>query len=87
MEGIDLLLTPTLAFVAPPAFRDDLEIRDAVIRLTYPFNALGWPALALPCGPAEHGLPASVQLIAPAGADARVVAAAALLERELAVAA
>ena len=87
LEGIDLLLTPTLAFVAPPAFKDDLEIRDAVIRLTYPFNALGWPALALPCGPAEHGLPASVQLIAPAGADARVVAAAALLERELAVAA
>ena len=73
--------------MAPPAFKDDLEIRDAVIRLTYPFNALGWPALALPCGPAEHGLPASVQLIAPAGADARVVAAAALLERELAVAA
>ncbi len=87
MEGIDLLLTPTLAFVAPPAFKDDLEIRDAVIRLTYPFNALGWPALALPCGPAEHGLPASVQLIAPAGADARVMAAGALLERELAAAA
>ena len=65
----------------------DLQIRDAVIRFTFPFNALGWPALALPCGPAEHGLPASVQLIAPAGADARVVAAAALLERELAVAA
>ena len=87
LEGIDVLLTPTLAFVAPPAFKDDLQIRDAVIRLTYPFNALGWPALALPCGPAEHGLPASVQLIAPAGADARVLAAAALLERELAVAA
>ena len=86
MGGIDLLLTPTLAFVAPPAFKDDLEIRDAVIRLTYPFNALGWPALALPCGPAEHGLPASVQLIAPAGEDARVMAAGALLERELAAA-
>jgi aspartyl-tRNA(Asn)/glutamyl-tRNA(Gln) amidotransferase subunit A len=84
IEGVDLLVTPTLAFVAPPAFRDDREIRAAVIRLTFPFNALGWPALALPCGPAEHGLPASVQVVGPAGEDARVLAAAGLLERALA---
>ncbi len=82
-EGLDLLVTPTLGFVAPPAARDDLEIRDAVIRFTYPFNALGWPALALPCGPAEDGLPASVQLIGRPGEDARVIAAGALLERAL----
>jgi aspartyl-tRNA(Asn)/glutamyl-tRNA(Gln) amidotransferase subunit A len=81
VDGVDLLITPTLAFVAPPALKDDLEIRDAVIRLTYPFNALGWPALAMPCGPAEHELPASVQLVAPLGEDARVLAAGALLER------
>ena len=80
IEGVDLLLTPTLAFVAPPAASDELSIRGAVIRLTYPFNALGWPALALPCGPAEHGLPASVQLVAPPGKDARVLAGGALLE-------
>jgi Asp-tRNA(Asn)/Glu-tRNA(Gln) amidotransferase A subunit family amidase len=84
VEGIDLLVTPTLACVAPPALRDDREIRDAVIRLTCPFNALAWPALALPCGPAELGLPASVQLVAPAGEDARVLAAGALLEQALA---
>ena len=80
MEGIDLLVTPTLAFVAPSALRDDLGIRDAVIRFTYPFNALGWPALALPCGLAEDGLPASVQLVARAGEDARAIAAGALVE-------
>jgi Asp-tRNA(Asn)/Glu-tRNA(Gln) amidotransferase A subunit family amidase len=84
IEGLDLLVTPTLAFVAPPALRDDLEIRDAVIRCTYPLNALGWPALALPCGPAEEGLPASIQLVARAGEDARVLAAGSLLERVLA---
>ena len=84
VQGVDLLVTPTLAFVAPPAIRDDLEIRDAVIRFTYPFNALGWPALALPCGPAENGLPGSVQLVAPDGGDARVLAAGSLLELELA---
>ena len=81
VEGLDLLITPTLGFVAPPAFEDDLEIRDAVIRLTYPFNVLGWPALAVPCGPAEEGLPASVQLVAPDGEDARVLAVGSLLER------
>jgi Asp-tRNA(Asn)/Glu-tRNA(Gln) amidotransferase A subunit family amidase len=83
LEGVDLLVTPTLGFVAPPAFEDDREIRAAVIRFTFPFNALGWPALALPCGPAEHGLPASVQLVAPAGEDARVIAAGAVLEESL----
>ena len=83
-EGLDLLVAPTLAFVAPPAIADDREIREAVIRLTFPFNALGWPALAMPCGPAEHGLPASVQLVARPGEDARVLAAGALLERAMA---
>jgi aspartyl-tRNA(Asn)/glutamyl-tRNA(Gln) amidotransferase subunit A len=83
MEGVDLLVTPTLAFVAPPAVRDDLAIREAVIRFTFPFNALGWPALALPCGPAEGGLPASLQLVAPAGEDALVLAAGAMLERAM----
>jgi aspartyl-tRNA(Asn)/glutamyl-tRNA(Gln) amidotransferase subunit A len=81
IEGIDLLVTPTLAMVAPPAFSDDLDWREAMIRFTYPFNALGWPALALPCGIAEDGLPASVQLVATAGDDARVLAASAKLER------
>jgi aspartyl-tRNA(Asn)/glutamyl-tRNA(Gln) amidotransferase subunit A len=84
ISGVDLLVTPTLAFVAPPAVNDDLAIREAMIRLTFPFNALGWPALALPCGPAERGLPASVQVVGPAGEDARVLAAGALLERALA---
>jgi aspartyl-tRNA(Asn)/glutamyl-tRNA(Gln) amidotransferase subunit A len=55
-----------------------------MIRLTYPFNALGWPALALPCGTAERGLPASVQIVGPPGHDAAVIAAGQLLEQELA---
>jgi Asp-tRNA(Asn)/Glu-tRNA(Gln) amidotransferase A subunit family amidase len=45
---------------------------------------LGWPALALPCGAAEDGLPASVQLAGRAGDDARVIAAGRLLESLLA---
>ena len=74
LEGIDLLLTPTIGFVAPPADADELAIRERAIRFTYPFDSLGWPALALPCGSAEGGLPASVQLVGRAGDDARVLA-------------
>ena len=54
-----------------------------LIRFTFPFSALGWPALALPCGPAEDGLPASVQLAGRPGADALVLAAGRLLEAAL----
>jgi aspartyl-tRNA(Asn)/glutamyl-tRNA(Gln) amidotransferase subunit A len=78
-EGLDLLLTPTLAFVALPAEVDEREVRRSVIRFTYPFDVLGWPALALPCGAAEDGLPASVQLVGRAEDDARVLAAGRLL--------
>lgn len=83
-EGLDLLLTPTLASVAPPAGIGDLALREDLIRLTYPFNFVGAPVLALPCGPAELGLPASVSLAGPRGADALVLGAGLALEAALA---
>ena len=81
---VDLLLTPTLPIVAPRVGAGgigDLEVRERLIENTYPFNAAGLPALALPCGPAEGGLPASVQLVG--RDDALVLAAGRLLERAL----
>ena len=75
LDGFDLLLTPTLQCVAPPTGIGDLALRERLIANTLPFNTLGWPALALPCGPAEDGLPASVQLVGRPGADALVLAA------------
>jgi len=75
MNGLDLLVTPTLPIVPPPADCDEIELRASLTANTYPFNALGWPALALPCGRAEGGLPASIQLVARAGDDALVLAA------------
>jgi aspartyl-tRNA(Asn)/glutamyl-tRNA(Gln) amidotransferase subunit A len=81
--GIDLLVTPTLRFVAPPSGQDERQLRGELTLLTWPFNITGHPALAVPCGPAEDGLPASVQLVGRPGDDARVLAAGALLERAL----
>jgi aspartyl-tRNA(Asn)/glutamyl-tRNA(Gln) amidotransferase subunit A len=79
LAAYDLLLTPTMAGVPPPADADERELRGRGIRFTYPFNSLGWPALALPCGTAEDGLPASIQIVGKPGDDARVLAAGALL--------
>ena len=83
LDGLDLVLTPTLAFVAPRLPVDDLEIREDVIQFTIPFNYLGWPVLALPRGPAEDGLPASLQIAGRPGSDALVLAVGELVESRL----
>ena len=79
-SGVDLVLSPAVPMVAPPTGIGDLALRGRMIELTFPWSAVGAPALALPCGPAEDGLPASVQLAGRPGDDARVLAAGALLE-------
>ena len=70
LAGIDLLVTPAVPFVAPPADVDELTIRGPGTMFTYPFSALGWPALALP---------PYVQLAGRPGSDALVLAAGKLL--------
>jgi aspartyl-tRNA(Asn)/glutamyl-tRNA(Gln) amidotransferase subunit A len=85
MADVDLVLTPTIAMVAPPASLGEPAVRKRMLQFTYPWNAIGAPALALPCGPAEDGLPASIQLVGRPGDDEIVLAAGRLLERALAV--
>ena len=78
------MLTPTQGFVAP-TYEDGANdaLRLGITRFTNPFNALGWPALALPCRAAEEGLPASVQLVGPSGSDSLVLAAGSALEAQV----
>jgi aspartyl-tRNA(Asn)/glutamyl-tRNA(Gln) amidotransferase subunit A len=83
MESLDLILTPTLAMVAPSAALGEPPVRERLLQFTYPWNTIGAPALALPCGPAEHGLPASIQLVGRPGDDRAVLAAGRRLEQEL----
>ena len=72
LEGRAALLAPTAAIPAP---RIDIGARcllpdgtpanllTAVLRFTAPFNATGQPALALPTGLSQSGLPLSMQVI------------------------
>jgi aspartyl-tRNA(Asn)/glutamyl-tRNA(Gln) amidotransferase subunit A len=82
LNGCDLLLTPTLPIPPPPDDAAELAVREAMTRFTFPANALGWPALALPCGEVD-GVPISAQLIGRPGTDALVMATGLTLERRL----
>jgi aspartyl-tRNA(Asn)/glutamyl-tRNA(Gln) amidotransferase subunit A len=75
LEGFDLLLVPTLSIEPPPADVDELAIREAMIRFTFPFNCLGWPALSVPVGRA------SIQIVGRVGDDGLVLAAGLSLEQ------
>jgi Asp-tRNA(Asn)/Glu-tRNA(Gln) amidotransferase A subunit family amidase len=90
---VDAVLTPVVPFVAPATTPPmDTQEGSAEGRFTGVFNVTGDPALALPCGWSAAGLPIAIQLSAPRGADAELLAAAARIEaildvpsRELAV--
>jgi aspartyl-tRNA(Asn)/glutamyl-tRNA(Gln) amidotransferase subunit A len=79
LERFDILLTPTVPLEPPPADVDELSVRDEAISFTFPFNAIGAPALALPH--AGAGPAGSLQVVAAPGNDALVLAAGELLER------
>ena len=83
LDGLDLAIAPTLPIPPPPVGVDELEVRHRMTQLTFPLNAIGAPALALPCGRTQDGMPVSLQLFARPGDDALVLAAGALLEAAL----
>ena len=82
--GMDLLLTPTTptpAFKAGEKTEDPVQMYLADI-FVCPVNLAGLPALSLPVG-RDGGLPIGAQLIAPDFGEARMLDAAAALERVL----
>ena len=84
-EGrLDGLLCPTAPWPAPaelPEANDEAMLLEGVCAT--PFSVSGIPALSLPCGLAEDGMPAGVQLAGRAGADREVLAMAAGIEASL----
>ena len=79
-DRVDLLALPTLLGFPPPLERSREMVR--IRGLTSPVNLAGVPALALPV-PTGGPLPASVQMIGPAGSEERLLAAGAVLERAM----
>jgi aspartyl-tRNA(Asn)/glutamyl-tRNA(Gln) amidotransferase subunit A len=80
-ERVDVVASPTVAWVAPaedPAIADG----DGAIegRRTVPYNLTGMPAVSVPCGVGEDGLPAALQLAGPWWNDELVLRAAAAFE-------
>jgi aspartyl-tRNA(Asn)/glutamyl-tRNA(Gln) amidotransferase subunit A len=70
-QGLDALLTPTLPYPAArhdqPTFRGrsgaDEPVINAYVRTCCPFNLSGLPALSLPCGFTQAGLPVGLQIV------------------------
>jgi amidase len=88
-EDVDVLLTPGLAQLPLPAvpwrergWLSNLRASSSYAPFAGAWNLAGWPAMVLPAGRhAGSGMPLSVQLVAPPGGEARLLAVAAQLER------
>lgn len=64
-DGWDALLSPTSGAVAPEAEGTEMiEVTARLTRMTYGWSAGDFPAISVPCGFAEHGMPVGVQLAA-----------------------
>jgi aspartyl-tRNA(Asn)/glutamyl-tRNA(Gln) amidotransferase subunit A len=71
---IDLLSLPSMPEPAPP-----LGV-PASTRFTAPFNLLGWPAISVPVGRTEDGLPLGLQLVGRPWDETTVLRAARVVE-------
>jgi aspartyl-tRNA(Asn)/glutamyl-tRNA(Gln) amidotransferase subunit A len=75
-EEYDLLILPSTAVTAPPIQGPDaVEQAKLLTRFTAPFNLTGLPALSVPCGVDNNGLPIGLQIVGPAWEEKKVLQA------------
>jgi aspartyl-tRNA(Asn)/glutamyl-tRNA(Gln) amidotransferase subunit A len=82
-EQFDVLLSPTsptTAFKFGDKTADPLTMYYNDV-CTIPSNLSGEPAISVPCGEGDDGMPVGVQLLGPALSEARLFQAAAVIER------
>jgi aspartyl-tRNA(Asn)/glutamyl-tRNA(Gln) amidotransferase subunit A len=80
LEHVDVLLTPSTGTTAPPAESEMIETTRRLVRLTYGWSLAGLPALSIPCGFSDSGLPVGLQLAAAPLAEATVLRAGAVYQ-------
>jgi aspartyl-tRNA(Asn)/glutamyl-tRNA(Gln) amidotransferase subunit A len=73
LEQCDVLLTPSTGTTAPPADSEMIETTRRLVRLTYGWSLAGLPALSVPCGLSDAGLPVGLQLAAAPLGEATVL--------------
>lgn len=83
----DCLIMPTTPLAAPRIGADTVwlggreeNVRLATTRLVRGINALGWPALSIPCGATTAGLPIGMQIAGPPFHESVVLRLGAALE-------
>ena len=88
-KQVDCLFTPTTPTSAPKIGQSTIDldgeedVRIASTRLARGVNVLGLPALSLPCGFDETGLPIGLQIIGPSFREALILKVGAALEDAL----
>jgi aspartyl-tRNA(Asn)/glutamyl-tRNA(Gln) amidotransferase subunit A len=91
LDGCDALVLPTLPILAPILGSDSIDIdgaaypvRGLMLRLTQLFDITGHPAISIPCGRADNGLPVGLQLVGRRHQTHRLLEVAERVERVLA---
>src|SRR4051794_10822907 len=80
-DRYDALLTPTVPVAAPGQDETTIrwpdgvqeDVRGTTLRFTRPFNLLGFPAISVPCGFTDAGLPIGLQIVGRPFAEAKVL--------------
>ncbi|MGD9890021.1 MAG: amidase [Dehalococcoidia bacterium] len=80
-RDVDLLVAPVTA-EPPTTFEEAYSAPRRRQSQTMPFNMTGSPALALPCGFTDSGLPLGMQIVGPAFGEALVLRAGHAYQRE-----
>jgi Asp-tRNA(Asn)/Glu-tRNA(Gln) amidotransferase A subunit family amidase len=80
LDGVDALLTPG----APGAAPRDLSITGSAV-MQQPWTTVGFPAISLPTGLGEEGLPLAIQLVGAPLAENHLTTVARWCERALGV--
>ncbi|AQZ66416.1 Aspartyl-tRNA(Asn) amidotransferase subunit A @ Glutamyl-tRNA(Gln) amidotransferase subunit A [[Actinomadura] parvosata subsp. kistnae] len=88
---VDVIAAPATPITAAPAGQDSVTwpdgtveaVSDAYVRLSAPANITGVPALTLPAGHDEAGLPIGLQLMGPALGESRLLSVGRACEQAL----